>query len=75
VVRGIVKRIPLDVNAVLLRHREFDALFTQAGLRSLHTGFFQDLPELLYRYLAPLEALGARMQIGGRIPAAGERPA
>src|SRR5687767_9186147 len=31
VVRGMVKRIPLDVNAVLLKHRECHALFTKAG--------------------------------------------
>ena len=72
-VRRIVKRIPLDVNAVLLKHREFDALFTQA--RSLHTELFLYLPELVYRYLALLEALGERMPFGGRYPASGERPA
>jgi len=75
VVRGMVKRIPLDVNAVLLKHRECHALFRGAGLRSLHTEFFLYLPELLYRHLAPLEALGKRVPFGGQYAAFAERPA
>ena len=75
VVRGMVKRIPLDVNAVLLKHSECHALFRKAGLRSLHTEFFLYLPELLYRYLAPLEALGKRLPFGGQYAAFAERPA
>lgn len=75
VVRGIVKRIPLDVNAVLLKHRECHDLFRQAGLRPLSTEFFLYLPELLYRYLGPLEALGRRVPLGGQYAAFAERTA
>ena len=75
VVRGIVKRIPLDVNAVLLKHRECRALFRKAGLKSLHTEFFLYLPGMLYRHLAPLEALGKRLPFGGQYAAFAERPA
>src|SRR4026207_926956 len=45
VVRGMVKRIPVDVNAQLLKHRECHALYARAGLSSRGTEFFLYLPE------------------------------
>lgn len=73
VVRGIVRRIPVDVNAILLEERECHELFRQAGLRSIGTEFFLYLPEKLFRVLAPLETLGRKIPFGGQYAAFGER--
>lgn len=74
VVRGMVKRIPVDVNAVLLKQRECHDLFERGGLRSLETEFFLFLPEKLFQAFGRLEALGRRIPLGGQYAAFGERP-
>jgi SAM-dependent methyltransferase len=75
VVRGMVSRIPVDANAVLLKHRECHELFAAAGFRSLGTEFFLYLPEILFRLFAPLESLGRRLPLGGQYAAFGVLPA
>jgi ubiquinone/menaquinone biosynthesis C-methylase UbiE len=73
VVRGMVKRIAVDVNAVLLKQRECHDLFKAAGFRSLGTEFFLYLPERLFRVLGGAEALGRRIPLGGQYAAFGGR--
>lgn len=75
IVRGMVKRIAVDVNAVLLAHRECHELYRTAGLKSLGTEFFLLLPEKLFWAFGPLEALVERIPLGGQYAAFGERPA
>ena len=75
VVRGMVKRIPVDANAVLLAQRECHDLFRRAELRSLGTQFFLYLPEKLYRFAGFLETFGKRVPLGGQYAAFGVRPA
>lgn len=72
VVRGMVRRIPVDVNAVLLKQRECHELFRRAGLRPLGTEFFLFLPEKLFRVFGSFEALGRRVPLGGQYAAFGE---
>jgi len=74
VVRSMVKRIPVDVNAVLLEHRECHALFREASLSTLSTEFFLYLPEFLFRVFAPLESLARKIPLGGQYAAFGARP-
>jgi ubiquinone/menaquinone biosynthesis C-methylase UbiE len=75
VVRGMVRRIPVDVNAVLLEQRECHDLFRGAQLRSVGTEFFLYLPETLFRVFAALETLGRKIPLGGQFAAFGMRPA
>ena len=75
VVRGMVKRIPVDANAVLLAQRECHDLFRRAKLRSLGTEFFLYLPEKLYRRVGFLETFGKSVPLGGQFAAFGVRPA
>jgi len=74
VVRRMVKRIPVDVNAVLLEQRECYDLFARAGLRPLPGEFFLYLPERLYRPLSRLESLGRKIPLGGQYAAFGSKP-
>jgi ubiquinone/menaquinone biosynthesis C-methylase UbiE len=69
VVRGMVRRIPVDANAVLLRYRECHDLFAQAGFRTIGTEFFLFLPEAIYRRFSGLETLGGRVPLGGQYAA------
>ena len=71
VVRGMVKRIPVDVNAVLLEQRECHELFRAAQLDSLGTEFFLYLPEKLYRAFGSVENLFRRIPLGGQYAAFG----
>ena len=75
VVRGMVKRIPVDANALLLKQRDCHDLFEDAGFRSLGSEFFLYLPEMLFRILAPLETLGRKIPLGGQYAAFGVKPA
>lgn len=72
VVRGMVRRIPVDVNAVLLKYRECRDLFEQAGLRWLGAEFFLYLPEPIFKRFPSLERLGSRLPLGGQYAAFGE---
>jgi ubiquinone/menaquinone biosynthesis C-methylase UbiE len=71
VVRGMVSRIAVDVNAVLLKQRECHDLFESAGMRSLGTEFFLYLPEKLFRLFGQLEVFGRRIPLGGQYAAFG----
>jgi ubiquinone/menaquinone biosynthesis C-methylase UbiE len=75
VVRGMVRRIPVDANAILLRQAECHDLFRQAGFRSLGTEFFLYLPQKLFRLIAAAESLGRRLPFGGQFAAFAERTA
>ncbi len=66
VTRRIVRRAPVDVNAVLLAASEARNWIAEAGLRCLVTWFFLYLPERLYRSLAPLEGLMKTLPLGGQ---------
>jgi len=75
VVRSMVRRIPVDVNAVLLAQRDCQELFRQASLSPLSTEFFLYLPETLFRMFAPLESLGRKIPLGGQYAAFAVRSA
>ena len=75
VVRSMVKRIPVDVHAILLEQRECKELFRQASLTALPSEFFLYFPEPLFRAFGSLEALGRHIPMGGQYAAFGLRPA
>ena len=75
VVRRMVRRIPVDANAVLLAQRECHDLFQRAQMRSLGTEFFLYFPEKLFRLFGSLETLGKSVPLGGQFAAFGVRPA
>jgi SAM-dependent methyltransferase len=66
VTRLIVSRTPVDADAVLLRAKEARRLVAEAGLASLELDYFLYFPQILYRYLGPVEALLARLPLGGQ---------
>ena len=66
VVRGMVKRIPVDENAILLKQQECKDLMTQAGMKSPETEFFLYLPQVVFNVLGPMEALGRHVPLGGQ---------
>jgi SAM-dependent methyltransferase len=72
VVRGMVRRIPVDVNAALLEYRECRDLFEHAGLRWLGAEFFLYLPEPIFKRFPSLERMGSRLPLGGQYAAFGE---
>lgn len=74
VVRGMVRRIPVDVNAVLLKYRECRQLFEQAGLRWLGAEFFLYLPEPIFKRFPSVENLGSKLPLGGQYAAFAELP-
>ena len=69
VVRGMVRRIPVDANAILLKQSECHNLFRQAGLTSGETEFFLYFPQPIYKAIGALEALGRRIPLGGQYAA------
>jgi ubiquinone/menaquinone biosynthesis C-methylase UbiE len=71
VVRGIVRRVPVDENAILLKQQECRDLMQQAGIQFLETEFFLYLPQPIYNVCGPLEALGRRVPLGGQYAAFG----
>lgn len=69
VVRGMVKRIPVDANAILLKQNECRQLMQQAGMGWLETEFFLYLPQPLYKVFGSLEVVGRRVPFGGQYAA------
>lgn len=73
VTRAIVRRTPVDADAILLPAAESAALLTQAGLRLLDTRYFLYFPQVLYRVFGRLEHLLARLPAGGQYAIFAER--
>jgi len=66
VTRLIVNRTPVDADAILLPSAEARGLAAGAGLAPLALDYFLYLPRALYRYLGPVEALLAKVPLGGQ---------
>jgi SAM-dependent methyltransferase len=66
VTRLIVRRTPVDVDAILLRAHEARGLSTGAGFTLLERAYFLYFPQALYRYFGQLEALLSRVPLGGQ---------
>jgi len=66
VTRLIVSRTPVDADALLLRVAEGRQLASEAGLAPLEHDYFLYFPQVLYRYLGRLEAVLAKVPLGGQ---------
>ncbi len=64
--RLIVSRTPVDSDAVLLRAAEARRLVAAAGFLPLAQDYFLYFPQTLYRYLGQMEALLAKVPLGGQ---------
>jgi SAM-dependent methyltransferase len=73
VTRLIVSRTPVDADATLLRAREARDTMARAGLRHMELQYFLYFPQTVYRYIGGLEALLARVPLGGQYASFGER--
>jgi ubiquinone/menaquinone biosynthesis C-methylase UbiE len=62
----IVRRTPVDANAILLRPVEVRRLFRAAGLTAGAPQYFLYLPEPAYRLAGFLERLFSRVPLGGQ---------
>jgi len=74
-VRGIVSRIAVDANAILLTPREMRDLYSEAGLQPCGTDYFLYLPEPIFRIFGAAEGLGRRIPAGGQYASYARRPA
>jgi len=72
--RVIVKRSPVDQNAVLLDSRESGSLLAAAGLPVEEQHYFLYFPEKIYRWLGALEELLDWFPLGGQYAVFGRRP-
>jgi len=66
VVRGMVRRIAVDANAILLKPSETRSRFRQAGFQPIATEFFLYLPEPFFKLLGAAESLGRHLPLGGQ---------
>jgi SAM-dependent methyltransferase len=66
VTKLIVGRTPVDADAILLGAREVRRLTAGAGLDPVEQDYFLYFPQTLYRYLGRMEALLARVPLGGQ---------
>ncbi len=66
VTRGIVRRTPVDANAVLLTLGEGCRLVGEAGLEPEERSYFLYLPESLYRRFGRLERWFSAVPLGGQ---------
>jgi SAM-dependent methyltransferase len=66
VTRLIVSRTPVDADAILLRPSETRGLFESARLRVDDQSYFLYFPESVYGSLRSVEALLARVPLGGQ---------
>jgi SAM-dependent methyltransferase len=66
VTRRIVGRTSVDADAILLRASEASGLAARAGFTPLEQDYFLYLPQALYRYLGPVEALLSKVPLGGQ---------
>jgi len=64
--RLIVSRTPVDADAILLPARESRQLAADAGMAPVEQDYFLYFPPALYRYLAPVEAMLAKVPLGGQ---------
>jgi SAM-dependent methyltransferase len=64
--RLIVSRTPVDADAVLLPAEEARRLAAEAGMAPLDQEYFLYLPQALYRYVGRMEALLAKVPLGGQ---------
>jgi hypothetical protein len=71
----IVRRTPVDADAILLTSGEARRVFAGAGFQSFSTEYFLYFPESLYKYLASLENLLSRAPGGGQYAIFGRKPA
>ena len=69
----IVRRTPVDADAILLRMSETASLMKAASLRVLHREFFLYLPQNLYYKAAWMESLGRRVPFGGQYAVFGQK--
>jgi SAM-dependent methyltransferase len=69
----IVRRTPVDANAILLRAGETRRLMTQAGLKPQGTEYFLYLTEGLYQRLGWLERQLVNLPLGGQYAVYGNR--
>jgi len=75
VTRLIVSRTPVDSDAILLPAKEARSLAAGAGLAPIEQSYFLYFPEVLYRYLGRLEAMLAKIPLGGQYAFFGRKPA
>ena len=66
VTQAIVKRTPVDADAILLTADETQALMRTQGFGVRGTDFFLFLPEKLYRTLGALEGMIGWLPLGGQ---------
>ncbi|HUK18455.1 MAG TPA: class I SAM-dependent methyltransferase [Bryobacteraceae bacterium] len=74
VTRAIVKRSPVDVNAVLLNADETKSLLRGAGFESIAVHYYLFAPESLGRRAAGFEKWLRHIPLGGQYAAFGTRP-
>jgi SAM-dependent methyltransferase len=72
VTRAIVKRTPVDADAILLKPVETRNLLACQEFRIAEVKFFLYLPEALYRRIGRLEAVLETVPFGGQYAAFGE---
>jgi SAM-dependent methyltransferase len=70
----IVKRSPVDVNAILLRPREALGLLRKSGFERLSLTYYLFAPEFVAQKLPELETLLHRVPLGGQYALFGEKP-
>jgi SAM-dependent methyltransferase len=73
VTTAIVKRTPVDADAILLKPGEAKKLLRRHAFSVMDVEFFLYLPEKLYRQIGALEALMSKVPLGGQYAAFGER--
>jgi SAM-dependent methyltransferase len=66
VTRLIVSRTPVDADAILLGAGEARGLAAGAALSPLEQDYFLYFPQALYRYFGRMEALLAKLPLGGQ---------
>jgi hypothetical protein len=71
--RLIVKRSPVDQNAVLLNAGETRGLMRAAGLSIHDQQFFVYLPEKAYKAVGAVENVFSRLPLGGQYAVFGKR--
>jgi len=73
VTQGVVKRTPVDADAILLKPMETRGLLRSKGFSISELEYFLYLPEKLYRNFGRLETMLRRVPLGGQYAAFGER--
>ncbi len=71
--RAIVRRTPVDQNAILLRAGETQRLLRASGFQDLKTYYFLYLPEKIYRALPWVESALQHLPLGGQYAVFGKK--